>query len=155
MSIPLLTALAEHYNLMETAAIDPTVVVPPELDFMPGPQDDLESMIWVLTYAILLRNQEGLQGFKKAQYKLNVVDRFYGGLSYSELVERHTVMVFRSIRHLSHGPEEWIPDPAQRKWFTHAMALVASRLMPSFDGHDKTITFDAFDALCDEFITDE
>jgi hypothetical protein len=35
------------------------------------------------------------------------------------------------------------------------MTLVAGRLMPSFDGSIKPITFDAFDALCDEFITDE
>jgi hypothetical protein len=35
------------------------------------------------------------------------------------------------------------------------MALVTGRFMPFFDGGVKAITFDAFDALCDEFITDE
>ena len=34
---------------------------------MPGPQDDLESMIWVLTYAIMLHRQESSQALKKAQ----------------------------------------------------------------------------------------
>ena len=155
MSIPLLMALAKHYKLMQTAAMDPTVVVPSELDFVPGPQDDIESMIWVLTYAIMLRYQEGLQGFKKIQYKLDVVDGFYGNLSYSGLAEKRDVMVFRSIRPLSDGPEEWFPDPAERKWFKRAMTLVAGGLMPSLDGSMKAITFDAFDALCDEFITDE
>jgi hypothetical protein len=155
MSVSLLTALAEYYNLVETAVGDPTIVVPSELDFMPGPGDDLESMIWVLIYAMMIRYQEGLQGFKKARYKLKVVGQFYGSLSYSGLAKEREVMVFRGINPLSRGPEEWIPDPAQRKWFRSAMRLVAGQIMPSFDGSIKAITFDAFDALCDEFITDE
>jgi hypothetical protein len=75
MSIPLLRALTKYYRLVEMAAIDPAIVVPSELAFMPGPGEDLESMIWVLTYAIMLRHQESLQGLKKAHYKLNVVDQ--------------------------------------------------------------------------------
>ena len=155
MSIPLLTALAKHYKLIQTAAMDPTVVVPSELDFMPGPQDDLESMIWVLTYAIMLRYQEGLQGFKKAQYKLDVVDEFYGSLSYSGLAKERRLMAYEGYNSFSESPEAWIPDSAQRKWFRRAMTLVAGQLIPSVDGGIKAITFDAFDALCDEFITDE
>ena len=155
MSIRLLNALTEHYDLVESAATDPSIVVPSELDFVPGPGDDLESLIWVLTYAIMLRHHEGLQGPKKAQYKLNVVDGFHGNLSYSGLAKEREVMVFRSIRPLSNGPEEWIPDPAERKWFRRAMTLVAGGLLPSLGGSVKAITFGAFDALCDEFITDE
>ena len=153
MSIPLLTALAKRYKLMQTAAMDPTVVVPSELDFVPGPQDDLESMIWVLTYAIMLRYQEGLQGFKKAQYKLDVIDRFYGNLSYSGLAEKRVVMVFHGVNRLGDKPEGWIPDTTQCKWFRRAMTLVAGQNM--LHGSIDPITFDAFDALCDEFITDE
>ena len=74
MSIRLLNALSGHYDLVESAATDPTIVVPSDLDFVPRPGDDLESMIWVLTYAIMLHHQEGLQGPKKAQHKLDVVD---------------------------------------------------------------------------------
>ena len=74
MSIPLLRALNKYYDSVELAAIDPTTVVPSELDFVPGPGDDLESMIWVLTYAIILRYQEGLRGPKRARYKLKVVE---------------------------------------------------------------------------------
>ena len=155
MGISLLDALANHYDLVESAAIDPTVVVPSELDFVPGPGDDLESMIWVLTYAIMLRHQEGLQGSKKAQYKLKVVDKFYGSLSYSGLAEKRNFMVVQGIKALARGPEQWIPDPAQCKWFRRAMLLLSYHTTPSTDGSDKTITFDAFDALCDEFIMDE
>ena len=152
MSIPLLKALTNHYDLMESAATDPTIVVPSDLDYMPGPGDDLESMIWVLTYAIMLRHQESLQGPKKAQYKLKVVDKFYGSLSFSGLAEKRTYMMVDGIDPFARGPEQWIPNPAQCKWFRCAMALMARRLMPPFD---KTITFDDFDALCDGFITDE
>ena len=155
MSIPLLKAFTNHYDLMESAATDPTIVVPSDLDYIPGPGDDLESMIWVLTYAIILRHQESLQGSKKAQYNLKVVDKFYGSLSYSGLAEKRTFMVVDGVDPFARGPEQWIPDPAQCKWFRRAMTLMGRRLLPPFDGSDKTITFDDFDALCDEFITDE
>ena len=155
MSIPLLRVLSDHYKIVESAAIDPTIVVPPELDFVPGSGDDLESMIWVLTYAIMLRHQEGLQGVKKAQYKLQVVDAFYGGLSYSGLEKERIGMVVDGINPRTKRPDDWIPDPAQCKWFRRAMALLAHHIMPYIDGGIKGITFDAFDALCDEFITDE
>ena len=66
MSLPLLKALTKYYKLVNMAAVDPTTVIPPELDFVPGPRDDLESIIWVLTYAFMLRHQESLQGLRKA-----------------------------------------------------------------------------------------
>jgi len=154
MSIPLLTALRRHYGDVEDAAIDPTIDVPGELNFIPGPGADLESMIWVLTYALMLRHQEGLQGFKKVWYKLKTVDQRYGSLSYSGIEQKRISMMFSGY-HFSHEPEQWIPDPVPCKWFRKAMALVSGRLLPILHGSTKDITFDAFDALCDEFITDE
>jgi len=153
MSLPLLRALSKYYKLVETAAIDPAIVVPSELDFMPGPRDDLESMIWVLTYAIMLRYQESLQGLKKVHYKRDVVDQLYGSLSYSGLANMRDLMVFRGCNHLAYEPEEWVPDATQCKWFRRAMALVAGQVALSSGGSIKPITFDVFDALCDEFIT--
>ena len=155
MSIPLLTALENYYSLVDKATKNPAIVAPSELDFVPGVGDDLESMIWVLTYTIMLHHQESLKGSDKADYKRDVVDTFYGGLSYAGLVKERELMVYRSTNPLSRRPEEWISDPTQRKWFRNAMTLVSDRLRPSTDGSIKTITFDAFDALCDEFITDE
>ena len=155
MSIPLLGALTKHFKLVDKAAKNPGIAIPPELDFMPGPQDDLESMIWVLTYAILLHHQESLQGSDKADYKRDVVESFYGSLSYSGLGEKHTFMVYEGCNSFASRPDEWIPDPTQCKWFRRAMMLVDGHIRPSPDGSIKAITFDAFDALCDEFITDE
>lgn len=83
MSIPLLNALTKYYKYVDKAAKKPGIVVPSELDFIP--QDDLESTIWVLTYAILLHPQEGVCASDKAEYKLDVVDRVYRGLSYTGL----------------------------------------------------------------------
>src|SRR6266404_2044407 len=111
MSIPLLYALTKYYRLVDMVAIAPATVVPSELDFIPGPQDDLESMIWVLTYAIMLHHQESLQGLLKAHYKNKVVDQFYGGLSYSGLANMRDIMVFRGSNPFNDTPEEWIPDP--------------------------------------------
>jgi hypothetical protein len=130
----------------------PTLVVPSQLDFMLGPQGDFESMIWVLTCVVILRHQESLRGSVKARYKPKVVDRLYGSLSYSGLTD---IMVFRGSNTFYDEPEEWIPNPVQRKWFRRAMWLLFSQIMPSLDGSITVITFDTFDAFCDEFITDE
>jgi hypothetical protein len=154
MGLPLLRALTKHYNLVDEAADDPTFVVPSELDFMPGSQDDLESMIWVLTYAIMLHHQESLQGPAKARYKRKVVDKFYGSLSYSGLADARKVLVIDGYNPFAFEPEEWIPDPIQCKWFRRAMALVHQAMLTP-DGSTKAITFDTFDALCDEFIKNE
>jgi len=155
MGIPLLEALTKYYKLVDKATKDTAIVVPSELDFVPGPGDDLESMIWVLTYAIMLHHQESLQGSDKADYKRDVVDKFYGSFSYSGLADSRRLMAYDGANPLTSRPEEWIPDTTQCKWFRCAMTLVAGQFMPFFGGGIKAITFDAFDALCDEFLTEE
>jgi len=151
MSVHHLKALIKYYKLVDKATTDS---VPPELNFVPGAGDDLESMIWVITYAIMIHRQESLQGSDKANYKRDVVDQYYGSWSYSGLAEYRDLMVYRGTNRLADEPEEWIPDPAQRKWFRQAMTLVAGQTRASSPGAIKPITFDSFDALCDEFITD-
>jgi len=155
MSSALLEALAQYYDLVEMATINPAIIAPSRLDFVPGPGDDLESMIWVITYAIMLHHQGSLRGSDKARYQRRVVNNFYGSLSYSGLTEKREVMMLRGTKLRSYGPEEWIPDSAQREWFRRAMALVATQNMSLSNSSIEPITFDAFDALCDEFITDE
>ncbi len=154
MSMSLLLALTDYYALVESAATNPAVVVPSELDFVPGPGDDLESMIWVITYAIMLHHQGSLRGSDKADYQRGVVNNFYGSLSYSGLADKRDVMMARIKNPRFRGLERWIPDPAQRKWFRRAMKLVGGQNMSDPDGSIEPITFDTFDALCDEFITD-
>jgi len=80
-------------------------MVPSEHDFVLGPGDDLESMIWVLTYAIMLHHQESVQASDKSGYKCNAVDQFYGGLSHSALAKERDVMVFRGINPLADKPD--------------------------------------------------
>src|SRR5258706_14283673 len=110
MSISLLTALTKYYKLVEKATTNPAIIVPSELDFVPGPGDDLESMIWVITYAIMLHHQGSLRGSDKARYQRRVVDQFYGNLSYSGLATKRKVMVFEANNSLDYGPEHLIPD---------------------------------------------
>ena len=155
MSMSLLDALSKYYNLMEMATTNPTIVVPSGLDIVPGPGEDLESTIWVLIYAIMLHHHRSLRGSDKAWYQRHVIDKFYGSLSYSGLAEKRDTLIGRGTNFRAYGPEEWIPDPTQRQWFRRAMALVEGQNKLSFGGSTKSITFDAFDALCDEFDTDE
>ena len=155
MSIRLLKALTNHYELVELAATDPAIDIPSELDFVPGPGDDLESMIWVLTYAIMLRHHGNLQGPHKAFYKSHFVDAFYGCLSYSALAEKRQMLMLRGINLLTDELKHCIPDLAQRKWIRGAMTSVAGQNL-LFPGSSITsITFDAFDKLCDDFLMKE
>jgi len=154
MSVSLLKELIKYYKLVGLATTDSAIVVPHELDFVPGAGDNLESMIWVITYAIMIHHQESLHGAHKANYKRDVVDQFYGSLSYSGLAEKREVMVFRGINCCAGEPEEWFPNPAQSKWFRRAMTLVAGQIMEFPRDTIEPITFDSFDALCDEFIID-
>jgi len=154
MSVPLLKALVKYYKLVGKATKNSAIVVPPELDFVPGAGDDLESMIWVITYAIMIHHQENLKGSDKADYKRDVVDQFYGSLSYYGLAEKRDVMVYRGTKPRFDEPEEWFPDLVQRTWFRRAMALLSDRHSSSSDSSTDSITFDSFDALCNAFITD-
>ena len=154
MSKPLLRALIKYYKLVGKATKDSAIVVPPELDFVPGAGDDLESMIWVITYAIMIHHQQSLKGSDKADYKRDVVDQFYGSLSYSGIAKERKAMLYSGTDLLDDDPEEWFPDPAQSKWFRRAMTLVEGQSRPTHHGTIKPITFDSFDALCDEFIID-
>ena len=72
MSIDLLEAFTDYYDLVENATKNPAIVAPSGVDFVPGPGDDLESMIWVITYAIMLHHQESLRGSDKTLYKHRV-----------------------------------------------------------------------------------
>ena len=155
MGVSLLTALTDYYAIVNKAARNPAIVVPSELDFVPGPGDDLESMIWVFTYALMLHHQASLKGSDRADYKRDVVDNFYGTLSYSGLAEKREVLMLRGIHPRSRGPEAWFPDSVQCKWFRRAMALIAGQNMPSPDGSITPITFDAFDKLCEDFTTND
>src|SRR5258706_1194259 len=155
MSSALLAALTKYYKRVEKATKNPAIIAPSGLDFVPGPAEDLESMIRVMTYAIMLHHQGSLQGSDKTDYQRDVVNNFYGSLSYSGLAEKRKIMVLGGIDNLADEREEWIPDPAQHKWFRRAMALVASQSMSLANLSNEPITFGAFDALCDEFITDE
>ena len=155
MSISLLSALNEHYKLVDRATKNAAIVVPPELDFVPGPGEDLESMIWVLTYTMMLHHYADLQGYDKTVYKRDVIDKYYGSLSYSGLADQRELLMSRGNNLRACEPEEWISDPAQREWFRHAMALVEGQTKLTLGGSTRPITFDTFDALCDKFITDE
>ena len=155
MSIGLLKALTGHYELVELATKDPTIDVPSELNFVPGPGDDLESMIWVLTYAVMLRHHGNLQVPHKDFYKRRVVDAFYGCLSYSALAEKRQMLMLRGINQLTDELKDCIPDLAQRKWMRGAMSLIAGQNLVLPGCRIETITFNAFDKLCDDFLTNE
>jgi len=101
MGIPLLNALDKHYKLIGKATKDSATFVPPELNFVPGAGDDLESMIWVITYAIMVHHQEDLQGSGKADYKRDGVDVFYSSFSYSELAKESNSMAFHGTNSLA------------------------------------------------------
>jgi len=80
---------------VERAAVDTTVDVPSELDFMPEPGDD-DLGPNLCHFASSSREPSRTQGG-------------------SELDEKRIFMVVHGINPLAYEPAEWIPEPTQLK----------------------------------------
>ena len=122
MATPLLRVLAKYHKLVDNATKGPVIVVPSGLDFVPGAGYELESMIWILTYAIMLHHQ----GSDKRAMSLT---RFMAACL--TLDSKRSAFLWWSM--VSEGPEEWIPDPAQCTKFRRVMTLLARHIVPPFD----------------------
>jgi hypothetical protein len=154
MSIQLLSALNTHHQHVTQATRDPSKAVPTEVIFTPAPEYDLESMIWVLTYAMFLRTQEALPPSERVDYKKGVVDAYYGTASYKKLMVLRRSMFAAGASFNAPDILYWLPDNNERHWFQRAMRMVSKQHLLDDDGKTQVITFDSMEKLCEDFITD-
>jgi hypothetical protein len=154
MSIKLLSALNTYYQRVTEATWDPSQTAPTEVIFTPAPEYDLESMIWVLTYAMFLRTQEALPPSERVDYKKGVVDPYYGPASYKKLMVLRRSMFAAGTTFDAPDILYWLPNDNERRWFQRAMRMVSKQYQPDDDGKIQVITFDSMEKLCEDFITD-
>ena len=154
MNIRLLSALNTYYQHVTQATRDPSKMAPTGVNFTQAPEYDLESMIWVLTYAIFLHTQEALPTSERANYKKDVLDAYFGTASYKRLVVLRRSMFAAGTSLDAEDVPYWLPDGNERHWFQRAMRLVSRQYQFDDDGKIQVITFDRMEKLCDDFITD-
>jgi hypothetical protein len=111
---------------------------------------DLESLIWVVVYAMMIRRRNLLAATDPPQSALfqGVLDRCWGVHSYSHLWDHHGIMVFTgcSVRY-SEVEKLWFPEPLEAAFFRGAMRLVRGQVQD-----DEDITYESLCALLQKHI---
>src|SRR5258708_10863004 len=141
MSIELLSSLITYYQRVTQATRDPSKGAPTMLNFIPAPEYDLESMIWVLTYAVFLHAQEALPNSERVDYKKDVVDAYYGTASYKSLAILRRSMVSAGTSFDTEDVRYWLPDDNERHWFQRAMRLVSRQYQSADNAKTQPLTF--------------
>ena len=86
---------------------------------------DLESLIWVLVYAMMLHHYNSLtQETDRKEYKV-VIDHYFGHGSTETIIEKRQAMYLAHSRVGSNCVSRWFSDPRERKFFTDCMELIA------------------------------
>ena len=108
---------------------------------------DLESLIWVVVYAIMIRRRNILAAADPDEYRLfqNVLDCC---CSYSHLWNNHSIMMSTGCSVIYQTVETlWFPDPLEAAFFRDAMRLVRGQVQ---DG--DAITYEGLSALLQKHI---
>ena len=102
---------------------------PPMLSTQREPHHDLESLLWVLVYSMMIHNYNSLTSeTDRMQYKV-LIDRHFGHGSTETIIEKRQAMYLAHSRVGWNSVSRWFPDPRERKFFTRCMKLIAE--------HDK------------------
>jgi hypothetical protein len=106
---------------------------------------DLESLIWVIVYAMMIRRRNHLAATdptRSAAFQ-GVLDQCWGVHSYSHLWHDHSAMVLSGCSALyRHVERLWFPEPLEAAFFRGAMRLVHRQVLG-----DEAITYENLCAL--------
>jgi len=111
---------------------------------------DLESLIWVVVYAMMIRRRNLLATTDPTQSALfqNVLDQCWGVHSYSRLWCSHSVMISTGCSVLYQNVERlWFPEPREAAFFRGSMRLIRGQVQD-----DEAITYDSLCALLQKHI---
>jgi len=111
---------------------------------------DLESLIWVVIYAMMVRRRTVLAGTDQNQSELFqvVLDDCWGVHSYGHLWNNHMITIGTGCSVHSEIVEElWFPEPLEAEFFRVAMRLVRGQAQ---DG--ETITYESLCAILEKYI---
>jgi hypothetical protein len=111
---------------------------------------DLESLIWVVVYAMMIHRRNLLAATDPTRSALfqDALDQCWGVHSYSHLSHDHAAMISIGCTVLYDFVEElWFPEPFEAAFFRGAMRLVRGQMQ---DG--EVITYGSLCALFQKYI---
>ena len=128
MAIELLESQVEHFD-SEEAARKRGRPGPAVLSMERKAYHDLEALIWVLVYAMMIHNYNSLthetdrKGYKK------ILDDYFGHGSAKMILDKRHAMLSSAHSHVSwNRVSKWFPDPDERNFFTTCMSLISEHI---------------------------
>jgi hypothetical protein len=111
---------------------------------------DLESLIWVVVYAMMIRRRSLLAATDPKEFASfqDILNRCWGVRSYSHLCDHHGIMMNTGCSiELDIVEMLWFPEPFEAAFFRGAMRLVRGQVQ---DG--EAITYESLCALLQKHI---
>jgi hypothetical protein len=128
MAVELLRSQVRHLNA-EKAAQQSRKEGPPTLSTKREAYHDLESLLWVLVYSMMIHHYNSLRLETDRQEYKTVIDDYFGQGSAKTTTQRRQAMYLAHSRVGDDSVSTWFPDPDERRFFTRCMTLIAK--------HDK------------------
>jgi hypothetical protein len=125
MAVELLRSQVRHLDA-EKAAQQSGKEGPPTLSTKREAYHDLESLLWVLVYSMMIHHYNSLQLETDRQKYKTVIDRFFGHGSAETITEKRETMLYVTRSRASDNRIfKWFPDPDERNFFISCMTLIA------------------------------
>jgi len=102
---------------------------PPTLSTQRRPYHDLEALLWVLVYAMMIRNYNSLTHENDRKAYKKEIDNYFGHGSTKTIAEKRQIMYLAHSRVGDNCVPSWFPDLHERRFFVRCMTLIAK--------HDK------------------
>ena len=128
MAIELLESQVEHFE-GEEAARKRARPGPPTLSLERKAYHDLEALIWVLVYAMMIHNYNSLANETDRKGYKKILDDYFGHGSAQMILDRRHAMLSSAHSHVSwNRVAKWFPNPDERNFFTACMSLISEHI---------------------------
>jgi len=125
MAIDLLNSQVQHHN-DEKVARRRGRPGPPTLSTERQAYHDLEGLLWVLVYAMMIHSYNSLtHEADRKEYKVTLDDYFGHGSARTIFVKRHAMLSFAHSKTGLDHISKWFTDQHERRFFIRCMALIA------------------------------
>jgi hypothetical protein len=129
MALELLEGQIQHFH-QERVARGRGRLGPLTLSVERKAYHDLEALVWVLVYAMMIRNYNALTDEADRKTYKKILDTYFGHGSASIIIDKRHAMMSLGRSHGSRiRVSSWFSDPQERKFFTRCMTLISK--------HDK------------------
>jgi hypothetical protein len=125
MAAELLRSQVRHLSAEKTAQ-QSRKEGPPTLNTKREAYHDLESLLWVLVYSMMIHHYNSLQLETDRQEYKTVIDDYFGQGSAKTTIQRRQSMLYLARSPIGDDSvSTWFPDPDERNFFISCMTLIA------------------------------